>query len=328
MIEIMVITAVLTGLAIAIVTELARVGLYSQLDTYNYKNFLQPAYDVIKIGLKKDKPHFLVRIAVVLKIVIMLVIFSFLPVLFTYPAIEPRYHYVLIILLLMTLPVLDLLIDRIKRDETGLFSWINYGRSNLILLVIFAVSIMGKILLESINDINFPDSIGFPILFSVENTLSGVYHVTFGIVAVLVISLYNYRLDSIKKPPFTSTPGIPANWLVNFTGKYLALDIISSILHRFSLLILVIHFFVSPLNSESVQLSIDSIGLQGVLTGAIINITAFIAIIICTSLVNTRIFKNQGLRKRERFSMIILIPVIVITYLFMIIFPFLAMNTS
>ena len=134
MIEIMVVVAILTGFMIAVMAELVRVNLNSRLDSYNGSSFLQPVYDAVKISLKIDKPHIMVRIAVVFKIIIMLIIISFLPVLFSYPAIEPRYHYVLIILLLMAQPVLDLSIDRIKRDDNGHYSWISYGRNNLILI--------------------------------------------------------------------------------------------------------------------------------------------------------------------------------------------------
>ena len=70
MIEIMVVVAILTGFMIAVMAELVRVNLNSRLDSYNGSSFLQPVYDAVKISLNIDKPHIMVRIAVVFKIII------------------------------------------------------------------------------------------------------------------------------------------------------------------------------------------------------------------------------------------------------------------
>ncbi|MHA1448259.1 MAG: hypothetical protein ACTSP4_02435 [Candidatus Hodarchaeales archaeon] len=304
-------------------TELFRVAFRSYIEQLSGNRFLQPVYDIIKIFLKKDKLNITVKIAVMLKAFIMLILLAFLPVLFSYPVFEPRYSYMLIILLLLVIPVLDLLIDRMSYDEKNLFSWVDYSRSNLFLIAIFTLSILGKIILEYVYDPSFPDSAGFPVYFSVDIALLGIVHFSFALVSVLAISLYNYRLDSVRRLNFTSAPGIPANWPVSFTGKYLALDMAASIMLRFSMLMLVIHFFVSPFNGFSMQLSIASIGIGGMFTGMVINFIAFAGLAIFISLVNSRVFRNKGLRERERFTIRVLLPVHIITYLSLVFIPIL-----
>ncbi|MHA2294858.1 MAG: hypothetical protein ACXAEU_00930 [Candidatus Hodarchaeales archaeon] len=311
---ILVLILVVWGVIAAIIFELARTAGSSFLERENRKSPLQSLYDLIKISGKDQKLSLQIKIAVTLKFIGLLALFPFLPVFLTYSAFEPRLHFVLLCVLLLLPPIFDLIIDDLSLKHLNSVKRLAHSKYNILTTLVFITTVVGKFVFEFKFNTSFPNSTGFPFLLSPTLAVTGVIHLAFGIVAVMTIALFLYKLENFRRPVFSMTPGLPIHWPIGFTGPFLALDMISASIHKLSYFLIAVSFFFSPFNSNVIASIPDTIALQGIFAGFIVNVTFLLVTMLVVSYFKRNKFIYLSLISRKRFIIRILLPILLFSW--------------
>lgn len=316
----MVIFTITWGIIASIILEQARAATRSIFDPQDSRSPFQALYDLFKISGKEDGLSILVKITVILKFISFLGLFLLVPVFLISPVLEPRLLFSLLCILLLVPVLLDFAIDALSLKHSDSIDRFAFSRNGLVITLAFLLAITGKYVLEFKFDPAFPESTGFPQLFSLAPAITGVLHVLFGIVAVISLALFNYRLESFKRPAFAMTPGVPPEWPIGFTGPFLAIDVISACMHRFTCLIVVVYFFFSPFNASIPILLTDQPAVIGLIVGLLINIAFSTVVLLTVSYLRRNKLDYLSLVSRRRFLTRVLVPMLLIAWLLLLIY--------